>query len=722
MKYYIYFMLPLGLFFPAKAQMNQIQFDGIIDSNEWLESKKFQINYEIDPGDNVPSKNLTDVFVDYDKDFLYIGFKSYANMTSLRTSVRNRDESWQDDFVMACIDTYSDGRYLICMGTNADGSQLDMKLSSSGQDDESYNINYESKTSKNDDSYHVELKIPFSVLQFKKSEQYQWNIAFYRNTYADEYNTDNLNFPIDRNNPCLPCQVPSTIHLHGIESKNRKSLIPNIVGSSFAERENEHLHYKDPEGSVGLSGLFDINNATSIEYTINPDFSQVEADVSQVTVNNTFAVRFPERRPFFNEGNDIIDTELSTVYTRFINQPLFASKLISQGEKDRIYLLTAFDQSSPYLIAGEESSILEEGGKAYVNVLRYQRSYKGGSNIGLITTSRFFEDGGTGHLVGLDATWRFGGNYVLSAEFNKNFTNEPIADWIDSDQIIKQKSLRLDGEKHHGDALSIEFSRSTRNWNTFFSYEHYSPLFNSPIGFVTQNNIKNLFVGQSHTKYFEDDRFIKQWRTFVGAEFTFNYHGLRKFADIGIETGAQLAKNISTEIDYYFEFNEIYEGQNFKNLQNFSWFARYHPNEAINLRIFIGVGDAIYYDSNPELGNRTFLGTFNNFQLSSRLSIEPSIRYTKLVRPSDSHIFYEGQIIRSVINYQFSNNLSFRFVGEVNSFDENSFIQTLLQWQPNPFTIFYIGGTNGYSYVDRFRTFQIDQVNVYFKLQYQFDI
>ena len=715
-------MLLLGFCFTTKAQMNQIQFDGIVQKNEWIQAEKFQINYEIDPGDNVPSKNLTDVYVDHDKDFLYVGFKSYADMNSLRTSVRNRDESWQDDFVMACIDTYGDGRYLICMGTNADGSQLDMKLSSSGQDDSSYNINYESKTSKDEDSYHVELKIPFSVLQFKKRDEHQWNVAFYRNTYSNEYNTDNLNFPIDRNNPCLPCQVPSTISLNGIESKNRKLFIPNVVGSTFAKRENGDLNYKDPEGGFGLSGLFDVNNSTSIEYTINPDFSQVEADVSQVTVNNTFAVRFPERRLFFNEGNDIIDTELSTVYTRSINQPLFASKLISQGEKDRIYLLTAFDKSSPYLIAGEESSILEEGGEAYVNVFRYQRSYKGGSNIGMITTSRFFKDGGSGNLIGLDATWRFGGKYVLSAEFNKNFTLEPKTDWIDSDQFIRKKSLQLDGEKHQGDAISIDFSRSTRNWNTFFSYEHYSPLFNSPIGFITQNNIRNLSIGQSHTKYFEEESFVKQWQTFVGAEFTFNYQGLRKFADIGIETRAQMAKNIFTEVSYYFEFNEIHEGKNFKNSQNFNWFARYNPNEMLNLRVFVGIGDGIHYDSNPELGNRTFIGSFNNFQLSPRLSIAPSIRYTKLVRPSDSHVFYQGQIIRSVINYQFSNNLSFRFVGEVNSFDDNSFVQTLLQWKPNPFTIFYIGGTNGYSYVDSFRSFQIDQANFYFKLQYQFNI
>ena len=74
----------------------------------------------------------------------------------------------------------------------------------------------------------------------------------------------------------------------------------------------------------------------------------------------------------------MIASELNTVYTRAINQPLFSSKLISQGEKNRVYWLTAYDESSPYLVAGENESVLEQGGASYANILRYQRTFKGG--------------------------------------------------------------------------------------------------------------------------------------------------------------------------------------------------------------------------------------------------------------------------------------------------------------------------------------------------------
>ena len=80
---------------------------------------------------------------------------------------------------------------------------------------------------------------------------------------------------------------------------------------------------------MGLSGLFDLNSVTTLG-TLNPDFSQVEADVSQINANTTLLYLHHERRPYFNEGNEIINSELNTVYTRTINAPLASTKLIKR--------------------------------------------------------------------------------------------------------------------------------------------------------------------------------------------------------------------------------------------------------------------------------------------------------------------------------------------------------------------------------------------------------
>jgi hypothetical protein len=600
---------------------------------------------------------------------------------------------------------------------------LDLKFSSSGDSDSSYNLSFESKASKHKNSYHVELKIPFAVLQFNKADEMKWNVLLYRSTYTDENRSQNINFPIDLNNPCLPCQTKSNITLKNIESKNRVSLLPFVFGGLSGFQENENLSYEKPFGDVGLSGLFDLNNTTSLEYAINPDFSQVEADVSQITANNTFAVFFEERRAYFNEGNDIIDTRLNTVYTRSINKPTFSSKLITQGEKQRIYWLAAYDEASPYLIAGENRSYFGKGGASFSNVFRYQRTFDRGSNIGFLTTNRFFKEGGSGNTIGVDGIYRFKESYTASFEFNKSITQEPIENWIDENEQIKDKNTLLDGEESQGDAFYFSIQRNTKNWNSEIEYEQYSPHYQTPIGFVTQNSIRFLSVNHGYQYFFNKKNYVKQLGLYLGSIISYNYENLLKYQEIGTSIDLQLSGNIETGIEYNFIISEEFEGFNGTNMNDLEFFISYNPSERVSLRLFTNVGESIVYnEENPATGNNLFIGTFNSFQITPQLTISPSFRYSQLKNKSDDSFYFRGYIARTEINYQFNNTLSFRLIGEFNEFEENFFYQPLLKWNPNPFTIFYIGGTNGYSILNTNNKYGIENSQLYFKFQYQFDL
>ncbi|MAD50933.1 MAG: hypothetical protein CMC95_06515 [Flavobacteriales bacterium] len=705
------------------AQKTLPTFDGIVSDAEWINAEKFNINYEIEPGNNEPSTHETKVFITYSKTDLYVGFIAYADMKNLRSSIRNRDEGYLDDNVMIGIDTYGDGRYMISLGSNPEGNQLDLKFLSSGDSDSSYNLSFESKASKHKNSYHVELKIPFAVLQFNKADEMKWNVLLYRSTYTDENRSQNINFPIDLNNPCLPCQTKSNITLKNIESKNRVSLLPYVFGGLSGFQENENLSYEKPFGDVGLSGLFDLNNTTSLEYAINPDFSQVEADVSQITANNTFAVFFEERRAYFNEGNDIIDTRLNTVYTRSINKPTFSSKLITQGEKQRIYWLAAYDEASPYLIAGENRSYFGKGGASFSNVFRYQRTFDRGSNIGFLTTNRFFKEGGSGNTIGVDGIYRFKESYTASFEFNKSITQEPIANWIDENEQIKDKNTLLDGEESQGDAFYFSIQRNTKNWNSEIEYEQYSPHYQTPIGFVTQNSIRFLSVNHGYQHFFNKKNYVKQLGLYLGSIISYNYENLLKYQEIGTSIDLQLSGNIETGIEYNFIISEEFEGFNGTNMNDLEFFVSYNPSERVSLRLFTNVGESIVYnEENPATGNNLFIGTFNSFQITPQLTISPSFRYSQLKNKSDDSFYFRGYIARTEINYQFNNTLSFRLIGEFNEFEENFFYQPLLKWNPNPFTIFYIGGTNGYSILNTNNKYGIENSQLYFKFQYQFDL
>jgi len=170
-------------------------------------------------------------------------------------------------------------------------------------------------------------------------------------------------------------------------------------------------------------------------------------------------------------------------------------------------------------------------------------------------------------------------------------------------------------------------------------------------------------------------------------------------------------------------FWEEFYGFETDQQHDLSWFLMYNPNEKFNIRGFVSTGKSLYYDSsNPQVGRNTFIGTFNDFQLSSKFSIAPSLRYTKLKRLESNEYFYKGYIMRTNLNYQFNSNISFRFVFEKNNFSDSIFTQSLLKYNPNPFTIFYIGGTTGHSYIDQSSIYRIDSAQIYFKFQYMIDI
>ena len=718
----LYFLL--FILFAQAQQSDRIDFDGVVNAEEWSDAQRFEIGFEFDPGNNVPSPYKTEAFVTYDSDYLLIGFVASADMKTLRSSIRNRDEAWVDDFVFFGVDTYSDGRYMINFGSNPEGSQLDMKINSNGNDDESYDVNYYTKTSKHSDAYHVEMMIPFKVLQFEAKPVMDWKVIFYRSTYSGDNRSQNLNFPIDRENPCLICQTPASIKIENIKKKNRMTFLPNIFAGTEGVREGAQLTYGKLNSNFGLSGLFDINNTTSLEYAINPDFSQVEADVTQIAINNTFAIQYPERRPYFNEGNDLIQSNLETVYTRSINKPLFSTKLINQGKRQRYYWLTALDENSPYLVAGENESYFGQGGSSFANIFRYQRNFQGGSNLGFLTTNRFYKGGGQGNTFSVDGLFRVRKSYTLGFELNGTTILEPNADWIDSDDVIDGKTVRLDGERNRGNSILFFAGRSSKNWNTDLFYTQASPWYATPLGFATQNNTKTLNIRQGYQHFFDDESVVNTLNANIQFRTTDNFYGVNKISSLRGQLYMALDKNISFELSRRQVFSEEFYGFIAKDLAESSLFLSYNPNEKINLEAFVSAGDAIYRDrQNPEVGKSLFIGSFNNFQLSPKLRISPSIRYSRLSKTNSEELFYEGYIFRGNMNFQFNRDISLRVVTEKNDFGKTWFVQTLLQYNPNPFTIFYIGGSTGYSLVDAMSTsYQSDSNQIYVKFQYMFDL
>jgi len=177
-----------------------------------------------------------------------------------------------------------------------------------------------------------------------------------------------------------------------VSTGNNIELLPYVISNQSGSLEDSDdpssFHNSGLDGNAGFGLKYGLTPNLTLDLTVNPDFSQVEADAAQIDVNSTFALFFPERRPFFLEGNDIFDTKIRAVYTRSINDPIVASKLTGKVGKYSVGYIFARDDETPFTVPFEESSEFTSGGKSYSNIIRIKRDLLSDSFIGFLATDR----------------------------------------------------------------------------------------------------------------------------------------------------------------------------------------------------------------------------------------------------------------------------------------------------------------------------------------------
>jgi len=381
---------------------NAIKIDGDLTDLEWGQANGTDYFLEIEPGENTTPAEKTKVKVAYDDKNLYVAFWAFADPKDIRASFQKRDQAWMDDFVAIFLDTYGDANTGTMIGANPYGIQMDAKNNGGGNDDPTFDLVYESKGMITDEGYQVEMAIPFSSLSFPDKEVQEWKVGFYR-SLPREKRSQIIWGGLDRTNPCFLCQMGTLIGIQGIKQRGSFEFLPAIVGSQVAELDqNNTLQKGNAQGEASLGIKYSLSSDRVIELTINPDYSQVEADEEQVDVNTTFALFFPEKRPFFNAGNDLIDTWINAIYTRSINNPIASGRMINRGQKNSWYLLSAMDENSPYTIPGEEQSFSLSGGRSISNIFRFRRTLEEASFFGILATDRrMIDNDGSGSWLAL---------------------------------------------------------------------------------------------------------------------------------------------------------------------------------------------------------------------------------------------------------------------------------------------------------------------------------
>lgn len=289
------------------------EIDGLMNDSCWNRVDWAGDFIQTQPYENKPPSQQTSFKILYDDNNLYVFIRAYDTEPEKISRIISRRDNFDGDMVEINIDSYYDQQTAFSFTAMASGAKGDEAVTEDGNNwDDSWNPIWYLKTSIDDKGWSAEMKIPFSQLRFGKKEEHVWGIQVMRHIFRlEERSTWQF----------IPKGSPGQVHLFGelhgishIKPKRQVELLPYTVArmERFQKVEgNPFLTGKKSSVSAGLDGKVAITNDLTLDFSINPDFGQVEADPSEVNLT-AFESYFSERRPFFVEGKNIYQFQPSS--------------------------------------------------------------------------------------------------------------------------------------------------------------------------------------------------------------------------------------------------------------------------------------------------------------------------------------------------------------------------------------------------------------------------
>lgn len=701
----LFFTLPLSAQTSSTFVDEPPVIDGLLDDEVWQQSAQVTgfKSFVPDFGQDMPFKTIA--YMAHDDENLYFAFKCYDDPKEIKTSIAARDKIRDDDWICINMDSFNDRQTLYGFYVNPSGIQMDSRFAA-GKDDDGIDVIWYSKGLIDDEGYTVEVRIPFKSIRYAvKDGNVNMGLIFERK--ISRFSMQGT-FPVldpDQGFNFLTQTLP--VSYNNVKKSTLLELLPAITYANNKVHEDGNFDASsDFEPSLTLK--YGLTSDLILDATINPDFSQVEADASQVEVNQRFAVNYPERRPFFLEGNENFNFAGNSfnspirqvVNTRTIVSPTAALKLTGKaGKKNTFSTIFAIDREDP-----DNVEEIGADNKAAVGVLRYKRTFSNDSYLGLVGTGRFL-DGQENIVYGADGQYRFDGSNLLSGNYLTSLTQEG------GDPTISKEGYNLN------------FNHETRNQRVSVNYTSVDDGFRSDVGYVTRTGVSKLAVSYSPKFYPEKGMIKKIDQTIYYANTKDRPSGLHEYSYY-LSTAFTLPR--STRIDFSAnKANEIFEAQKFDRSS-----LRVRANSQITKRINFNteyrINRGTYYSDATQGYGKRINGRLI-LQFSDKLNAEMSYVYSDLNDKESREEYYHINIVRSKITYQMNQYLFFRVVAQYNSLSKVLAPNFLASFTFIPGTVVHLGyGSvyervqwDGVDYVDGDQFLETNR-GLFFKASYLF--
>ncbi len=668
--------------------------DGRLDEAEWDDAWSLWLDYEVRPGENTPAPVRTEVLVYHDRSRIYVGFRAFdPEPSKIRAHLSDRDQATDDDWVGVVLDTFNDERRNYVFIVNPLGVQYD-SIEMTGNGSMAWDGIWKSAATITDWGWSAELEIPFSTLRFQRSEGPQvWGFdasRMYPRSLAHQMGT----FPRDRSNNCYLCQALKIQGFAGASPGRNLELVPTLTASRTDRREeipDGAMVEGDPELEVGATARWGVTPNLTLSGTINPDFSQVEADALQLSVNRPFSIFFPELRPFFMEGADFFETSMNVVYTRMLREPEWGLKLTGKEGRHTVGVYVVEDETTNLIIPGSESSdftMLDQSNTALV--ARYKLDLGNRFTLGGIVTSRSGGDYAN-EVVGFDADLRLTPRDRVLVQLVRSATDYPseIADEFD------QPTSEFEDW-----AAEVYYSHETRTWLWWAVLADVGTNFRADLGFMPQVDYQHREAGIGYQWNATDTSWYSRMDLKAKVAHTVDQSGGLLFHEDVIQFTIEGPMQ-SHSVVRPSRVREGYNGEEFDfNRLRLHFCGKPNGDSYLWLNLNAG-GQVDYANSQP--------GDFVNFDgglwynFGRHLHVEP--RLTRERMKVDAGWLYTSSIAELEASWQFNPRLFVRAIVQHVGNDFNSalysddrdseqrdlYTQFLVSYKLNPRTVFFVG-------------------------------
>ncbi|MBI4521856.1 MAG: carbohydrate binding family 9 domain-containing protein [Gemmatimonadetes bacterium] len=493
-----------------------IVVDGELSELPWSHAALLTGFSQYRPVDGRPAEDSTQVLVWYSPEAMFFGVRAFEAHGAVHATLADRDRIQADDYVQILLDTFHEGRRAMVVSVNPLGVQSDGILSEGSQTrggglgttpsfrdtvDLTPNFVFQSKGRVTDFGYQVEIRLPFKSLRFQSNAAQVWGINIDRRVQHSGY--EDTWAPVRQASPSFLAQSGRLEGLRGLERGLVLDLTPEVTSRvdglpfSAGTGGTGGWYYDARRPEVGGNVRWGITSNLNLNGTANPDFSQVEADVQQISYDPRSAVFFPETRPFFVEGSEQFESPNNLIYTRRIVSPRGAVKLSGKVS----------DWNVGFLSAADDRALSATGRTPWYTLLRARTDLGGQSTWGVVSTNRY-EGSDYNRVLASDARLFFARLYNVRLQLGQSVT-------------------RTAGVTTKGPLWDFVFQRSGRRFGMQYTFNGLHPDFEAQSGFIRRRDIVNAGLQHRFTFFGQPGAKIENWTTDVRLTGNWYYRDFR---------------------------------------------------------------------------------------------------------------------------------------------------------------------------------------------------